>query len=84
MKGVKANFLYFQPNAISSGFNLTTLRNTLNRYLYAQETGEDLMDMEESMSDDDIALQMALQDTFDNSEQPQEESPSSQESSSGQ
>ncbi|CAO3687714.1 unnamed protein product [Umbelopsis vinacea] len=45
-------------------FNLTSLRNTLNRYLYAQEEGEDFLDLDETLSDDDIALQMALQDEF--------------------
>ncbi|KAI8579162.1 hypothetical protein K450DRAFT_243065 [Umbelopsis ramanniana AG] len=68
----------------NGGFNLTTLRNTLNRYLYAQETGGDLADMEEALSDDDIALQMALQETFENGEQSQEDSQSGQGSSSGQ
>ncbi|KAH8550823.1 transcriptional repressor TCF25-domain-containing protein [Umbelopsis sp. PMI_123] len=65
-------------------FNLTSLRNTLNRYLYAQENGEDLPDLEESLSDDDIAVQMALQDTFNNGESPQEEHQGSQGSTSGQ
>ncbi|KAI9286552.1 transcriptional repressor TCF25-domain-containing protein [Umbelopsis sp. AD052] len=70
------------PAGNNGGFNLTTLRNTLNRYLYAQETGEDIADMDEALSDDDIALQMALQETFENGEQSTEES--GQGSSSGQ
>jgi hypothetical protein len=77
-----ANYSIFKQNL--SVFNLTSLRNTLNRYLYAQENGEDLPDLEESLSDDDIAVQMALQDTFNNGESPQEEHQGSQGSTSGQ
>ncbi|GAB5588492.1 hypothetical protein Unana1_03392 [Umbelopsis nana] len=70
----------------TGAFNLTTLRNTLNRFLYAQEEGEDFHDLGETLSDDDIALQMALQDEFHAADQAAEhgQEESSNSSSNGQ
>lgn len=58
--------------------NFASLRNTLNRYLYAQEEGED----NETLTDEDIALQMALQEDLNAQETEQNEGESSQPSSS--
>ncbi|KAG2181007.1 hypothetical protein INT43_008589 [Umbelopsis isabellina] len=58
--------------------NFASLRNTLNRYLYAQEAGED----NEALTDEDIALQMALQDDLTAQETEEHEGESSQPSSS--
>jgi hypothetical protein len=65
-------------------FHLASLRNTLHRLFYEQEGGEHLPDLEETMSDDDIALQVALQEEFNTTQNEHEEGESSHPSRSGQ
>ncbi|KAM3584605.1 hypothetical protein VKS41_003413 [Umbelopsis sp. WA50703] len=65
-------------NAGPGLLNFASLRNTLNRYLYAQDEAED----NEALTDEDIALQMALQDDLNAQETEQGEGESSQPSNS--